>query len=129
MLRKIYIYNAKIKNIEDKIPDINNLATNTTLNAKINEVKKEIFSITNLSTTTIAVTAIENKTPNVSNLVKKSDYNTKTIEIGNEINTDCDHDKYITPKEFNKLTLENFTERLTHANLALKSDIANFVKK
>ena len=30
------VYNAKIKNIEDKIPDITNLATNTTLNAKIN---------------------------------------------------------------------------------------------
>ena len=37
---KKYGYNAKIKNIEDKIPDITNLATNTTLNAKINEVKK-----------------------------------------------------------------------------------------
>ena len=32
-------YNAKIKDIEDKIPDTNNLATNTTLNAKRNEVK------------------------------------------------------------------------------------------
>ena len=29
-------YNAKIKNIEDKMPDITNLATKTTLNAKIN---------------------------------------------------------------------------------------------
>ena len=29
-------YNAKIKYIEDRIPDITNLATNTTLNAKIN---------------------------------------------------------------------------------------------
>ena len=27
------IYNAKIKNIEDKIPDITNLLTNTNLNA------------------------------------------------------------------------------------------------
>ena len=27
-------YNAKIKNIEDKIPDITNVATKTTLNAK-----------------------------------------------------------------------------------------------
>ena len=35
----IYIY-AKIKNIEDKIPDITSLATNTTLNAKIDEAKK-----------------------------------------------------------------------------------------
>ena len=32
-------YNAKIKNIEDKIPDIINLATKTTLNAKINGLK------------------------------------------------------------------------------------------
>ena len=30
------VYNAKIKNIDDKIPDITNLATNASLNAKIN---------------------------------------------------------------------------------------------
>ena len=30
------VYNAKIKNIEDKTPDIINLAIKTTLNAKIN---------------------------------------------------------------------------------------------
>ena len=46
------VYNAKIKNIEDKIPDITNLATNTTLSAKINEIKSEIPSITTLVTTT-----------------------------------------------------------------------------
>ena len=46
------IYNAKIKNIEDKIPDIINLSTNTTLNAKINEAKNEITSITNVAATT-----------------------------------------------------------------------------
>ena len=40
------VYNVKIKNIEDKIPDITNLATNTTLNAKINEVKNKIANIT-----------------------------------------------------------------------------------
>ena len=28
------VYNAKIKNIEDKIPDITNLATNTTVMVK-----------------------------------------------------------------------------------------------
>ena len=33
------VYNAKVKNVGDKIPDITNLATKTTLNAKINEVK------------------------------------------------------------------------------------------
>ena len=36
---KTDVYNAKIKNTAEKIPDITNLATNTTLNVKINEVK------------------------------------------------------------------------------------------
>ena len=46
------VYNAKIKDIETKIADITNLATNTTLNAKLNEVKDKISNITNLATTT-----------------------------------------------------------------------------
>ena len=88
------VYNAKIKNIEDKIPDITNVATKTILDVKINEVKGKIPSITNLVTTTSALNAkinefkgeitnitnlattaaliaVENKIPNVSNLVKK----------------------------------------------------------
>ena len=65
------VYDAKIKNIEDKIPHNTNLATNASLNAKINVVKSEIPNITNLATTTTALTSIENKIPNLSNLVKK----------------------------------------------------------
>ena len=68
------VYNAKIKNIEGKIPDITNLGTNTSLNAKINGVKSEILNIINLDTTssyTSSYTTVENKTPSVSNLVKK----------------------------------------------------------
>ena len=64
------VYNAMIKNIEDKITDITNLATTTSLNAKINEIKNKIPNITNLATTT-SLAAVENKIPNVSNLVKK----------------------------------------------------------
>ena len=78
------VYNAKIKNIGDKIPDITNLVTKTTLNAKINEVKSEIPSITNLATTT-ALTALENTIPNVSNLVEKPAYNTKVSEIEKQL--------------------------------------------
>ena len=48
---QIDAYNTKIKNIEDKIPPITNLATNTTLNGKINEVKSKISNITNLPKT------------------------------------------------------------------------------
>ena len=61
-------YNAKIKNIEDKILDISNLATRTILNTKIIEVKNEIPSITGLATTS-ALAAVENKIPSISNLV------------------------------------------------------------
>ena len=87
------LYNAKIKNIENKIPDITNLATNASLNAKINEVKGETPNITNVGTnaspnakinevkgeisnttnlgTTTALTAVEIEIPSASNLVKK----------------------------------------------------------
>ena len=69
-----------IKNIEDKISDVINLAIKTTLNAKINKVKGEIPSITNLATTT-ALTPVENEIPNVTDLVKKkTNYNTKISE-------------------------------------------------
>ena len=143
------LYNAKIKNIEDKIPDIIKLATITTLkvkvneikgemsnftnlaslNAKINNVKGETPSVTNLVTATTALTAVENEIPSVSNLIKKTDFNTKISEIENKIATDHDHYKYITTQEFNKLTSENFTASLKQANLASKNDTVNFVKK
>ena len=45
----------------------------------------------------------------------------KEIEIPN-------HDKYITTSEFNKLTKENFDERLKKANLVSKNDIYDFIK-
>ena len=61
----------KIKNIEDKIPYIANLATTAALNSKKDEVTDEIPSISNLATT-IALIAVENKVPNVNNLVKKN---------------------------------------------------------
>ena len=86
------VYNAKIKNIEDKTPDITNLATKTTLNAKIN-VKGEIPSITNLATKT-SLNAVENKIPSFSNLVNETDYNTKINETENKI-THHNHDIYI----------------------------------
>ena len=64
------VYNGKIKDIIDKIPDVTNLAANTTLNAQINEVKNKIRSITNLATNVGTNTGVEIKIPNVSILVK-----------------------------------------------------------
>ena len=96
------VYIAKIKDIEDKIPDITNVETNATLNAKINEVNNEIPNITILDTNNTAVTAAENIIP--------------------------DHSKYISTLESKRLIAENFTARLKQANLATKDDIADFVK-
>ena len=141
---------VKIKNTEDKIPDIISLATNASLNAKINEVKCEIPRITNLATNSALnakINEVKCEITSITNLVlllllllllkikylmlvisQKTDYNTKINEIEKKI-TDHDRDKYITTPEFNKLTSGYFAARLAQANLASKSDIANFVKK
>ena len=119
------MYNAKIRNIEDKISDITYLATKTTLNAKINEVKGKIPSFTNLATTA-AFIAVENKVPILLIQSKKTEYNTKINETENKISGNV-FDKYITTPEISKLTAKYFDARLS--NLARKSDIANFVQK
>ena len=72
-------YDAKITDIETKIPDVSNLATKT------------------------ALTTVENKIPDISSFVEKTDYNTKFTEIKNKLNNH-NHDKYITTREFNTLT-------------------------
>ena len=82
-------YDDKLKDIEDKIPHIINLATKTTVNGKTNEVKNEIPNITNFPTTT-ALTAVKNKVP--------------------------DYSKYITTPEFNKLNAQSFASRLVQSN-------------
>ena len=72
--------NVKIKNIEDIIPDITNLATKAILNTKLNEVKTEIPRISGLATIS-ALDAVENKIASVTNLVKKTDYDTKSMKL------------------------------------------------
>ena len=81
---KKHVFKDKTRNIEDKIPAITNLATNTSLNAKINKVKCLMSKISNLATT-IAINFVENKIPSVSILVNKTDYNTKINEIEKKV--------------------------------------------
>ena len=59
---------------------ISDLAKKTDLNAKITEIEGKIPSITGLATNS-ALTAVENKIPDVISLVKKTDYDTKISEI------------------------------------------------
>ena len=88
---------AKLTELENKIPNVNSLATKT------------------------ALTAVENKIPSVSSFAKKTDYETKITEIEKKI-TDHGHDKYITTLEFNTLAANVFNTRLVQANLITKTD-------
>ena len=73
------------------------------------------------SATNSALTAVENKITNVSNLITKTGYNTKV--------SDHNYDKYITTREFNKLTTENFKPRLAQSNLITKTNLGTELKK
>ena len=66
------------------------------------------------------INEVENKIPNTICLVTTTLLKTKINEIQNNI---PNHDKYITTQEFNKLTPENFKERLKQANLVTKTDL------
>ena len=101
--RQITDHNAKITEIEDKIPSICGVTTNA------------------------ALTAVENKIPNVSNLVKKIDYDTKITEIEKKL-TGHNHVKYITTPEFNKFSADVFDARLKQANLVTRTDFDHKLK-
>ena len=69
------------------------------------------------------------KTADTNDLVKKAYYNTKFNDTEKKI-TDHDHSNmYITTQKFNKLTVDNFADRLKQAISGSKSDVADFVKK
>ena len=105
------VYNANINNIEDKIPDITNLATNATPNAKINEIKNKILNITNFATTTALnakLNEVKNKIPNITNLATTAT-TTALTAVENKI---LGHSNYITNPEFNKLLVERFAARI-----------------
>ena len=105
------VYNAKIKNIEHKIPDITNVATNTTLNAKLNDIKNKIPDITNLAATA-AFTAVGKKVPCVSGLIKKSRLWCKNTTNGKKYFTACDYNKCTSNTLDAKVTQKNYLMNL-----------------
>ena len=115
--------NVKIKNIEDRIPGITNLASNATLNAEINEVKGEIPSIINLATTA-ALTTVENKILNVSDLVKKTDYNAKISETKKYI-----HFTTFTTSDYNKYTSNALDANIKQEKFVDGSDLNEKLKE
>ena len=106
-----------------EIPDTSVLVKKLDYNAKIREIESKIPSISGLATTS-TLTSVENKTSDVSSLVKKTDYETKISEIEKKL-TDHNHDRYISTPQFNRLTAEVSDARLAQANLVRKSDFDN----
>ena len=104
-LKKKTDYNAKVTEIEGKIPSISGLDTNS------------------------ALTAVKNKIPDVSSLVKKSDYSTKISEIEKKVNNH-NHNKYITTPEFNTLAADVFKARVAaQTDLIRKPDFDSRLKE
>ena len=80
-------FNAKVTEIEGKIPSISGLATNS------------------------ALTSVENKIPDARSLVKTTDYSTKISDFEKKI-IDHNHDKYITTLKCNTMTADVINARL-----------------
>ena len=71
-------YDTDKSEIENKIPNTNDLVKKTDCNAKIIELEDKIPDVSSL-TTNITLTIVENKIPIISNLVKKKQIMTQTL--------------------------------------------------
>ena len=106
--------------MKNKIPDTSGLVKKTDFNAKITQIEGKMPSISGLAIN-VALNAGENKIPNIKSLVKKTDYDIKITEIEKKL-TDHNHDKYTTTPEFNTLAADVFNARLAQANSITKTN-------
>ena len=74
--------------VENKIPNVSGFLLTNVFNSKITEVENKIPDFKNLANKT-EVTAVENKIPDVSNLVTKSDYAVEITKIKNQYVTNA----------------------------------------
>ena len=81
------------------------ISIKTDYNAKIKDFENEIRSITNLATTA-ALTYPEKKIPNISNLIKKVDYDTKIKDIENKYLIISGYNKFTNEILDNKIKKE-----------------------
>ena len=80
MMQINQIYKRKSVMQTKKFVILMDLLKKTDYNAKINEIENKIPSIFGLATTA-ALTALENKIPGVSDLVKKTDHYAKILNL------------------------------------------------
>ena len=99
LLKKKKHYNAKITELEGKIPSITGLATISTL------------------------TTVENKIPNVSNLVKKTGYDAKILDTENKHITTADNNKFTKDVVAYKIKSEGLIDKSAIAGFINNADL------
>ena len=67
-----------------KLPNTSDLVKKADLNAKVTEIESKIPNISGLATN-FTLTSVGNKMPDVSSLVKKTDLNSKITEVESKI--------------------------------------------
>ena len=70
--------------MDKKIPDVIGLVKKTDFNSKITEIENKIPSITYLATNS-TLSAVENKIPDIISLVKKTDFDAKLKKTGDRV--------------------------------------------
>ena len=90
----------KLKPLPDDVSKLRNVVTNevvkkTDYNAKITDLENKFPDISNLATKT-ALTNLSNTVPDISTLIKKSDYDTKIREIENKYVSNTGFDSKLT---------------------------------
>ena len=116
------------------IPDTSGLVKKTDYNAKISEIEGKIPSISDLATNA-AFTVVENKTPDVSNLVKKNQWIEKKItnHCHDKYITTLEFNKLTTEHFAARSRQANFENKNDIANSVNKTDfdkkLKNFNKK
>ena len=81
-------FNAKISEVEGKIPSISGLVTSSALTAVENKIP-DVSSLIRKTDFNTKVTEIDAKIPDVSSLVKKTDYDTEIANIKNDYVTNA----------------------------------------
>ena len=105
-------YDTKIGNLELKIPDVSGLLQVSSFNSKVIELENKIKvaeskpNINNLATKS-SLTAVENKIPDVNRFVKKTDYATEIKSIKNDYAT-----KAILDSKINELKIQHISDEI-----------------
>ena len=127
-------YNVKITEIENKVPDISNLATQnavTTVDNKkptvsrlatksaLTATENKFPDVSNFAAKT-ALTKVSNTVPDITTLILKSDYDTKVTEIESKYVSNTGFDSKIA--QANVTTKRNFDAKI----IELENNIKNY---